>query len=223
MNKQIITAAKFIVAASLAASLAACGSSKPSESEAKAVVKNAIDGCSYLSLENFDKTNGEPIDENHYRVDVKYTLKLKPDSDSKDMLEKWADVAKEYRETLAKEEKLANDEAGERIAKEEAERDSPTPMTNEQIADESAQKPVDPEIMELDGKMDDLRGQMNRLGGPMGYAQTVLSACPRLSRQLVGQFFGKGVTADDLEDGVSMEFSESYQMQRSDDGWIAAE
>jgi len=65
-----------------AVALSAC-SNGPSESDAKAAVQTSLGGCEYLSVDHFEKVNGTPQGDNHYLVDVKYTIKMKPTPDIK--------------------------------------------------------------------------------------------------------------------------------------------
>ncbi|WP_254218120.1 hypothetical protein [Burkholderia multivorans] len=62
--------------------LSAC-SSGPSESDAKAAVQASLGGCEFLSIAHFEKVNGTPQGDDHYLVDVKYTVSMKPTPDIK--------------------------------------------------------------------------------------------------------------------------------------------
>lgn len=62
--------------------LSAC-SSVLSESDAKAAVEAPLGDCEYLSIGSFEKVNGTPQGDNHYLVDVKYTITTKPTPDIK--------------------------------------------------------------------------------------------------------------------------------------------
>lgn len=76
---------RLALCASMIALLTACSHS-PSESDAKAVIKTQFADCDYFSLRSFDKVNGTPgDDENSYRVDVKYTVRMSPDSEIEKM------------------------------------------------------------------------------------------------------------------------------------------
>ena len=61
--------------------LAAC-SKTPSESDGKAVIVNALGGCSRISLDAFEKTNGMTKGEQGYQLAVKYSLKISPPENS---------------------------------------------------------------------------------------------------------------------------------------------
>jgi hypothetical protein len=61
--------------------LTACSSKSPSESDAKEAILNQLGGCSRITLESFEKTNGIANGENQYQVAVKFSLKILPPSD----------------------------------------------------------------------------------------------------------------------------------------------
>lgn len=79
--KQNIRLFAISVALGAAMALSACSNS-PAESDARKVVESTLAGCKYLELRDFQKVNGIPGETgNGYRVDVKYTIRLSPDSD----------------------------------------------------------------------------------------------------------------------------------------------
>jgi len=76
---------KLSIMIAVVASIAAC-SNAPSESDAKKVVQSMLGDCSHISLERFEKTNGTPIGERGYKVDVAYSVKLTPVPEIRQML-----------------------------------------------------------------------------------------------------------------------------------------
>lgn len=82
---------KLALCASMIALLAAC-SHQPSESDAKAVIKQRLGDCKYFSLDSFEKTNGISVDENDYRVEVKYAVKMSLSSKYTDRLKTHLDA-----------------------------------------------------------------------------------------------------------------------------------
>jgi len=80
--------ARIVLCASMAFLLAACGSSSPSESDAKQAVQAELGDCKYVHMSDFTRVNGQQAtDENHYEVQVKYTVTLEADSDQKEKLQ----------------------------------------------------------------------------------------------------------------------------------------
>lgn len=76
---------KLLIVMVVVASISAC-SKAPSESDAKKVVLSMLGDCSHISLEHFEKTNGTPIGEQGYKVDIAYSVKLKPIPEIQKML-----------------------------------------------------------------------------------------------------------------------------------------
>jgi hypothetical protein len=69
---------KIALCLSMAAALAACGHSAPSESDAKAAIKDRLGDCEYFKVTDFEKVNGRQLDDTDCRVDVKYTAAVDP-------------------------------------------------------------------------------------------------------------------------------------------------
>jgi hypothetical protein len=67
--------------------ISAC-SNGPSENDTKDVIQSSLGNCEYLSLNHFEKVNGMRQGDDHYLVDVKYTVFMKPTPDIKLMPEK---------------------------------------------------------------------------------------------------------------------------------------
>lgn len=71
-----------VIAASLA--LTACGSSKPSLSEAKKQIEDefyrGIGNCSQIKLDDFEKINGMSNGDRYYTLQIKYSMKVTPPS-----------------------------------------------------------------------------------------------------------------------------------------------
>ncbi len=93
-----------------ATTLAACGSSSPSDSDAKRAVEQMIAGCKFLTLESFEKVNGIAGPQGSHIVQLKYSIKAKSLPDSAKILtensQKLAEI--DARLKQAKEERNAN-------------------------------------------------------------------------------------------------------------------
>jgi len=74
--------ARLALCASMILALTAC-SHGPSESDAKQAIQARLGDCKYFSIDSFDKTNGIPVDDNDYQVEVKYTIKMLPVDENK--------------------------------------------------------------------------------------------------------------------------------------------
>ena len=99
--------------------LSAC-SKTPSDSDVKKVIQNSLGNCSYFSIDSFEKTNGIAEGDSAYRVEVKYSIKMKPlDENKKDVEEAMAVLSKLETDTAAaktRAEKYQNEEINYALA-----------------------------------------------------------------------------------------------------------
>lgn len=65
-----------------AAVLSAC-TNGPSRSDAKTAIQASLGNCEYFAIDHLEKVNGMPQGNDHYLVDVKYTVSMKPTPDIK--------------------------------------------------------------------------------------------------------------------------------------------
>lgn len=106
----------FFMVISTVITLTGCGSSSPSDSDAKKAVEQMIGGCKFLTLENFEKVNGIAGPQGSHIVQLKYSVKVKalPDSAKiySDSSQKLAEI--DTRLKKAEEERNANFEKREK-------------------------------------------------------------------------------------------------------------
>lgn len=75
--------------------LSAC-SKTPSDSDVKKVIQKSIGDCSYFSIDSFEKTNGIADGDSAYRVEVKYSIKMKPLEENKKDTDEVVEVLKKF-------------------------------------------------------------------------------------------------------------------------------
>lgn len=90
--------------------LSACSNS-PTESDAKDVIKNALNGCSAVTLVGLKKKNGI-ADGNRYQVSIDYSLKISPPSNAEKIRKQIATASAEIDQRLqvARKEKILSEE-----------------------------------------------------------------------------------------------------------------
>lgn len=202
--------------ASMIFALTAC-SHAPSDSEAKAVIKDRFADCKYISLDSFEKVNGIPVDDNDYRVDVKYTVSLTPeDSDLQDGLKEWAkrmDQIASLKEQFNESMKEGSGDLNAYIA---AHPDDPDASTHFNDQDPGFQKRT-----ALLAQIQDIQNQSSGESPARTFMRRVSSECSKVDPSIVSQLFGKS-TADSIADKATMDFSETIAMIKTDDGWQAA-
>lgn len=217
--------ARFALYACTATILAACGHSAPSESDAKAVITQRLADCKYFTLDSFDKTNGTPIDENDYSVDVKYTMSLKPGSDMSDRLKENVKLFQQYQ--LIKADYSARLAA---LQKEHddimAARDGKDP-TFDAVGEDNRfdqLKAADPQLVKDMSNVKDIAAKIGPVSGSAMFQKAIAQECPnlRVSNGFMLTFFGPKITLDQMADGMSAEFTETIPMVRTDNGWQAA-
>ena len=195
------------LAAILSVMLSACGNSAPTESNAKAVIQSQLDGCPYLSLEDFKKTNGIPGDEpNSYRVDVAYTLKFKPSDDEQDSMKQWGKLMKEQAALNQQEEQELNAASAKYPS-----------GTDESMA---AMKEVEARFKV---RQDDLKQQLSQTLDARNFLNSLPNKCSNLPRSFWMNFFASDQDYKDMvRGGVEKSFTDALSMIKTDNGWQAA-
>ncbi|WP_157658059.1 hypothetical protein [Burkholderia ubonensis] len=216
-NKRSLGIARLVLCTATVAILSACGQSAPSESDAKQAVMNALGDCKYFELRDFTKVNGIPGDSgNDYRIDVKYTVRMSPDSDVKDQVKQWSALYDRYQSMNADAEQKANDYYRQKQAYVDA---NPNDLSAGQTFEQQHQdiyKPMSDETIAVGN----LASQLE-LNSPARFLRSqIVQACPSVNLQLLGNFFRGKPT--DLAEDVDAEFTQTLDMIRTDKGWQAA-
>ncbi|WP_233827753.1 hypothetical protein [Paraburkholderia sp. ZP32-5] len=225
----------------LSAGLTACGHSAPSESDARKAIEARIGDCEYIKVQDASKTNGTPIDDNDYRVEVKYTLKLNPT----DGMKAQADKVKADFSKLA-DSKAAYDKAREDFkANEEAYAQAHQHDPDNSIA---THDPADPTKVTYTVELgvNGAREQYDRQnssglnGGDMAqtyseaeeivrqdkimlpYAQEISGACSGIGYKMLNEAFAKIHLPDGLTNGNETQWKETISMVKTDNGWQEA-
>lgn len=208
--------ARLVLCTVTTAILSACGHSGPSESDAKQAVANALGDCKYLELRNFSKVNGTPQGDDHYLVDVKYTVSMKPTPDIKAYAgEKYAQEVDSLKKQLAH----AHD------------------IENAWKTDEQAWLQANPgqnssayEITHQDGWAEYQKVMPLLLGGDQlvndaprtakaAMERAMRQSCPNVGSTLLDSFFNGSEAVEQYADGIEETFTGRIAMTRTDNGW----
>lgn len=216
-NKRHPGIARFVLCAATTAILSACGQDAPSESDAKQAVASALGDCRYFELRDFQKVNGIPGDSgNDYRVDVKYTIRLSPDSDVKTYAKQWQEQYDKYQSINADAEQKAKQYYDSQQAYTAANpNDLDAGRTFEQQHHDEYQAMSNAKI-----EVGNTAAALNNTAPGLVFRRAIVQACPSIDLRLLTNFFnGKGA---DYSNDVDVEFTQTLDMIKTDNGWQAA-
>ena len=203
------------IAFATAVTLSAC-SSGPSDSDAKAAVQTSLGDCQYLSLSSFEKVNGTPQGDNHYLVDVKYTVRMKPTPDIKAYAsEKYAAEVGNLKQQVAH----AHDVENAWKAAEQA-----------WIQANPSQDASAYEVAHQDGWADYQKVMPLLLGGDQlvnnaprtakaAMERAMRQTCPNVNSSLLDSFFNGNEPVEQYADGLEETFTGKLSMVKTDNGW----
>ncbi|WP_250478842.1 MULTISPECIES: hypothetical protein [unclassified Caballeronia] len=216
-NKRSVEFALRTLSIAVVAGLAACGHSTPSESDAKRVVAGALKDCKYLQLTDFKKINGIPGDqEGTYRVDVRYTIRMSPDSEVKDRVTQWRALYDRYRSMKTDAEQKSMDFYKRKRAYVDA---NPTDFDARSTFEQQHQDEYKP-ILAEGVEVGNLAQQVNFLSPATFFQSRVRQACPNVSYTIIANFF-EGKWAD-LGNDIDVQFTATLAMIETENGWQAA-
>jgi len=211
--KQNVRLFAISVALGAAMTLSACSNS-PSDSDARKVVESTLAGCKYLELRDFQKVNGIPGETgNGYRVDVKYTLRLSPDSDIRANAKQWKDQYDRYQSLKADADEKAKQYYDQQQAYIDANPSDPAARQTFEQQHQDAYQTMSKEKIE-EGNFAALLN--NTAPGPF-FRRTVVQACPGIDLGLLSSFFNGKDT--DYSDDVDVQFTQTISMMKTDNGW----
>ncbi|MGK8200743.1 hypothetical protein [Burkholderia cepacia] len=216
-NKRHIGIARLVLCITAAAALSACGHGAPSESDAKQVVAGALGDCRYFELTDFQKLNGLPGDSsNDYRVDVKYTIRLSPNSDIKAYVRQWKEQNDKYQSLNADAEQKAKQYYDNQQAYTAANpNDLDARRTFEQQHQDEYQAMSNAKI-----EVGNAAAALNNTAPGLVFRRAIVQACPSIDLRLLTNFFnGKGT---DYSNDVDVEFTQTLDMIKTDKGWQVA-
>ncbi|KAG8150196.1 hypothetical protein [Burkholderia catarinensis] len=198
-----------------AVSLSAC-SSGPSENDAKTAVEASLGNCEYLSIDHFEKVNGTPQGDDHYLIDVKYSISMKPTPDIKAYAsEKYAQEVDNLKKQLAH----AHD------------------VENAWKADEQAWTQANPgqntsayEVTHQDGWAEYQKVMPLLLGGDQlvnnaprtakaAMERAMRQTCPNVSSTLLDNLFNGNEPVEKYAEGIEETFTGKVAMVKTDNGW----
>ena len=208
---------RFALCAATAAILSACGQNTPSESDAKQVVASSLGDCRYFELRDFQKVNGIPGDSgNDYHVDVKYTIRLSPDSDVKAYARQWQEQYEKYQSLNADADQKAKQYYDNKQAYAAANpNDLDAGRTFEQQHQDEYQAMSNAKI-----EVGNAAAALNNTAPSLVFRRAIVQACPTIDLRLLTNFFnGKGA---DYSNDVDVEFTQTLDMVKPDNGWQAA-
>lgn len=207
----------------LIASLAACGNSTPSESDAKQALETNLGSCPYITVTDSKKTNGLAGDDaNAYRIEASYTLKL--DTNHDDL----PDTLKQFAENRDKLKSLQND-VGERSRKidsdahayVDAHEHDPSfdPNTYSNMLNQGEQN--DPQYQDDERQINQLY-QALAVNPADAFLNKVRNACPDVPGGIVNGFFRRNWLTENLTDGITQAYTVTIPMIKTDNGWQLA-
>ena len=198
-----------------ATALSAC-SSGPSESDAKAAVQASLGACEYLVIDHFEKVNGTPQGDDHYLIDVKYTVSMKPTRDIKAYAsEKYAQEIDNLKTQLAHAHEVEN-----------------AWKADEQtwIQANPGQNSNGYEVAHQDGWAEYQKVMPLLLGGDQimnnaprnakaAMERAMRQACPNVSSTLLDNFFNGNEPVEQYADEIRESFTGKLSMVKTDNGW----
>ncbi|WP_322019315.1 hypothetical protein [Paraburkholderia tropica] len=252
MKNSYTNATKLAILAGIAFSLAGC-SSKPSESDVrKGVVANlGIDDCDLFKLKKFEKVNGIKEDDSHYQMEMSGEIIMKPLSANKDYIEDTESYLEKNKDAAAQAQSELNDLAKKLDAGDQELAQSQDPTVRAAIVKGIMQ--VDPAVRALSGAVDiqneglaeiyykshqdeleqatkdwkivtDYRNHQVTEGTIRNVIfRNIAKECPNVSAQLVRTFTGANVALDQFKDDLPYDFTYTYSMQLTDNGWQIAQ
>jgi hypothetical protein len=214
MNK-ITRPSAALLALVTAAVLSAC-SNGPSESDARAAIQASLGNCEYLAIDHFEKVNGTPQGDDHYLIDVKYTVSMKPTPDIK------AYASKKYAKEVANlKQQLAHAHEVENAWK----------------ADEQAWIQANPgsdasayEVAHQDGFAEYQKVMPLLLGGDQlvnnaprtakaAMEHAMRQTCSNVNASLLDNFFDGNEPVEKYADGIEETLTDKVSMVKTDNGW----
>jgi hypothetical protein len=207
---------RLALSASLITALTACSHS-PSESDAKAVIKDRLGNCQYLSLDSFDKVNGIARGDSYYQVDVKYSISLlKPDSDIRDRFKEQTKLVNR----IAELQKESSDSMKDSQAKFQAYQQAHPDDTDASIHFD-AQDEGQVQREKNRDEINSLNEQMSQDNAAATYFNRLRQTCPRAVDYWA--YTMKQVPMSAIMDGDGkMNFTETIAMIKTDNGWQAS-
>ncbi|WP_322044110.1 hypothetical protein [Paraburkholderia sp. J67] len=252
MKTSYITANKIAILVGIAFSLVGC-SSKPSEGDVrKGVIANlGIDDCDLFKLAKFEKVNGLKEDDSHYQMEMSGEIIMKPLSANKDFIEDTESYLEKNKDASTQAQSDLNDLAKKIEAGEQELGQSQDPEIRAAIVKGIMQ--VDPAIRGIVGAVDaqnvglaeiyykahpdeleeatkdfktvtDYREhQLTEASMRNVIFKNIAKECPNVSAALVRTFTGANVSTDQFKDDLPYDFTFTYNMQLTDNGWQIAQ
>lgn len=212
MNKLIQTSTVLLA---LITTFSGCSKS-PSEAEAKDAIRASLGDCEYLSIEHFEKVNGTPQGGNHYAVDIKYSVKLKPTPDIKAYAsEKYAQEVSNLKQQLAHAREIENAWKSDQQAWLQANPDSSSAAYEIAHKEGWAEfQKVMPLLLNGDQQLSDAprtaKAAMRRAMG---------NSCPSTAPALLNSLFSGDESVEQYANGIEKAFTVKMAMVKTDNGW----
>ncbi|RDU97854.1 hypothetical protein [Trinickia dinghuensis] len=198
------------------AMLSACGHSAPSENDAKQAIVNALGDCKYFQLEDFKKVNGTPQGDDHYLIDVKYTVSMKPTPEIKAYASgKYVKEVDNLKTQLAHAHEVENAWKADEQAWIQANpgQDAAAYEVAHQDGWAEYQK-----VMPLLLSGDQLVNNAPRTA-KAAMERAMRQTCPNVSTTLLDNFFNGNESVEQYDDGLEETFSGKIAMTKTDNGW----
>ncbi len=222
---------KLIVAMLATIIITGC-SNKPSESDAKKAIASTLPDCSYVALEDFKKINGTQISETAYDVDVSYSISIKPLPENI-QLGNQNDVKRVETEATLKSTQAKWVEFNTRM---DAAVPSTAPDGRKLYAEDRANTDEYKKFVAENGDGSDLlkaaqiaTGEYNNAHGNRSYNDPLIGTMMdnfgkvcKMQYLAYSKIIGNTSTADVMTKGITVGFTQSLRMVKTDNGWMAA-
>jgi hypothetical protein len=250
MNKKISSLTKFVIGTSLTVVLAACSGSPSVSDVKKGVVSNLnLDSCELFKLTKFDKVNGIKQDDSHYQMEMSGEFIMKPLSKNVDYLKALESYFADNKDAFAHATSELSDlgkklDAGsQQLNLEDPEVKAAVikgiyevapdiravapfvDAQNEGVAElyyRTHQEELDLATKDVKIVTDYREHQLTPASVRGVLYKNIAAECRNVSAQLVGQFSSNNGGLDAFKDELTLDFTYTYQMQKTDNGWQIA-
>ncbi|WP_144158089.1 hypothetical protein [Paraburkholderia sp. BCC1885] len=223
-NRSYTRVSHLVVPAALTLLLAACGNGTPSESAAKQALEANLDGCQYITVSDFRKTNGIAGDDpNSYRVEASYAYKLDPhDGDLSDALRQFAENYDKLQNLNADIRKREAQFRSDAQAWADAHQNDPGYSANQYFDKLNELEAGDQDYQNEKKQATPLIVALNQSRAPDVFLNKVQHACPDVPNNVLADFFRRKGAVDQLADGMTQDYTGTIPMIRTDNGWQLA-
>ncbi|MGB7195313.1 MAG: hypothetical protein WBD81_17800 [Collimonas pratensis] len=166
-------------------------------------------------MDSFDKTNGIPVGDQEYRVEVKYSIKMTPTAENKKVVEEAVSALSNVDAELVKAEAGIKKYSADRAAYLQTHEGS---SSFQYEVDSKSQYDEYQKSLASSETYREIKS--NGPGRVKVVLQTnLLKECPAVNRNLMASFFTPEVSIARYSDNIVSDFTETIPMIKTDNGW----